>query len=83
VRQESTQDEGTCDQVTYTLVEGVKKRETDNKNDPPLCGPPGLSTRRDQVRQPFSHLRWLPRAVVIGLALTAMPTGIEQHRRVP
>ena len=51
---------------------------------PPLCGPPLLSTRRDEVRQPFSRTSsWLPRAVVIGLALTVVPTGTEHHRRVP
>ena len=26
---------------------------------------------------------WLSRAVVIGLALTVVPTGTEHHRRVP
>ena len=26
---------------------------------------------------------WLPRAVVIGLASTVVPTGTEHHRRVP
>jgi hypothetical protein len=54
------------------------------KNHPPSCGLPDLSTRRETVRQPFSRpSSWLPRAVVIGLALTVVPTGTEHHRRVP
>jgi len=51
---------------------------------PPLCGPPGLPTRRDSVRQPFSHpLAGCPAPWSSGSHLTAVPTGTERHRRVP
>lgn len=52
-------------------------------NGSPSCGSPGLSTCRNHVRQPFSRLCWLPRAVVIGLASTVVPISTQRHRRVP
>jgi len=56
------------------------------KNDPPFCGPPGLSTRRDHVRQPFSRpLAGCPAPWSLDSheRSTVVPTGTERHRRVP
>ena len=53
------------------------------KSHPLLCGPRICRLARIGSATLQSPCRWLPRAVVIGLASTVVPTGTEHHKRVP
>jgi hypothetical protein len=65
-------------------VEEVKKERLTIKKRPALMWITGSVDSPGSCSATLqSPSRWLPRAVVIGLAFTAMPTGIEHHRRVP